>query len=286
MPSEKRARQRAAREAKLAIQARTEKRKKLVKNAIVAIVVAVVVIGSGYLIFHKSSKSTSAATSTTVSTSATSIQSKQYAKAQAAVNKIATEAGCPANPMARVNTLTWTAPPPMTINPAKTYTASVRTTAGSFVITLDAKTAPIATNNFIFLAKHNFYRCVIFHRVIPGFMDQTGDPTGTGTGGPGYEFSEPGPPASSNPKTQYQIGAVAMANSNNPSTSDPTTNGSQFFIVAGPQGQSLPPDYTLFGQVTSGMSVVQEINANGNSNPQANGVPPDVIERIVSVTIS
>ncbi|MCL5445527.1 MAG: peptidylprolyl isomerase [Actinobacteria bacterium] len=285
VPSEKRARQRAAREAKLAAQAKTAKKKKLIKNSIVALVVAAVVIGTGYLIFHKSSKSKSATTTTSTtipSTSTTTPVSPANAKAQALANKIAVSSGCPKNPMTRVNTLTWTAPPPMTINPANTYKATVKTTVGTFVITLDPKAAPIAVNNFIFLAKHNFYRCVIFHRVIPGFMDQTGDPTGTGTGGPGYSFSEPGPPASKNPNTQYPIGAVAMANSNSPATTDPTTNGSQFFIVTGPQGESLPPDYTLFGQVTSGMSVVQKINAEGSPN----GVPPNVIQRMLSVTIT
>ncbi len=114
-------------------------------------------------------------------------------------------------------------------------------------------------------------------------MDQTGDPTGTGAGSPGYSFSEPGPPVAS---PQYPIGSVAMANSNNPATTDPTTNGSQFFIVTGTDGEALPPDYTLFGKVTSGMAVVQKINAEGNASAAANGVPPKVTQRILSVTIS
>ena len=93
----------------------------------------------------------------------------------------------------------------MTIDPTKTYKATVKTTDGTFVITLLAKTAPTTVNNFVFLAQHGFYKCVIFHRVIPGFMDQTGDPTGTGKGGPGYSL------ANENVPTSYATGDVAMA---------------------------------------------------------------------------
>jgi cyclophilin family peptidyl-prolyl cis-trans isomerase len=161
----------------------------------------------------------------------------------------------------------------MTIDPTKTYTAIVKTTAGQFTITLDAKAAPHTVNNFVFLADQHFYNCVIFHRVIPGFMDQTGDPTGTGSGGPGYEF------ANENIPSAYRAGDVAMANSG------PNTNGSQFFIVVPGGGHKLKPTYSLFGKVTSGMSVVEKINKEGNPNPSANGVPPAVIQRILTVTI-
>jgi cyclophilin family peptidyl-prolyl cis-trans isomerase len=165
----------------------------------------------------------------------------------------------------------------MSIDTTKTYTATVRTDAGIFVITLDATTTPITVNNFIFLAQNHFYDCVTFHRVVPTFMDQTGDPTGTGTGGPGYKFADELPvPAS----PQYPIGSVAMANSG------ANTNASQFFIVTGSEGESLSPNYSLFGEVTSGLSVVQRINEDGNPNPSSNGVPPKVIHRILSVTIS
>ncbi len=192
---------------------------------------------------------------------------------QAAANKVAIAAGCPADPKTRVNTLHWPSPPPMTIDPAKTYRATVKTTAGSFTITLDAKAAPHTVNNFVFLADKGFYHCVIFQRVIPGFVDQTGDPTGTGSGGPGYQFANENVPAS------YQTGDVAMANSG------PNTNGSQFFIVAPGGASKLRPTYSLFGTVTSGMSVVDKINSEGNPSAAANGVPPDVIQRMLTVTI-
>jgi cyclophilin family peptidyl-prolyl cis-trans isomerase len=167
----------------------------------------------------------------------------------------------------------------MTIDTSKTYTATVVTDVGTFVITLDAKESPIAVNSFVFLVEHKFYNCVIFHRVIPGFVVQGGDPTGTGDGGPGYSYTEEGPPTAS---PQYPLGSVAMANSNNPATHDPTTNGSQFFVVTGTSGESLPNDYVLFGQVTSGMSVVDKINDDGSTS----GVPPTVTHRMLTVTIS
>ena len=164
----------------------------------------------------------------------------------------------------------------MTIDTTKTYTATVKTTTGTFDITLDAKTAPNTVNNFVFLADKGYYHCVIFHRVIPGFMDQTGDPTRHRAGRPGYTIPDENPPKAANPAQQYPLGSVAMAN-----TGQPNTGGSQFFIVAGPQGESLPNTYALFGQVTSGMNVVDTINQQGS----AAGVPPDVTQRILSVTI-
>jgi cyclophilin family peptidyl-prolyl cis-trans isomerase len=145
------------------------------------------------------------------------------------------------------------------------------------VVNLNAAATPVTVNSFVFLANQKFYNCVTFHRVIPQFMDQTGDPTGTGAGGPGYTFADE-LPAKASP--QYPLGSLAMANSG------PNTNGSQFFIVAGPEGESLAPSYSLFGQVTSGMNVVDKINADGNSNSSANGVPPKVIHRILSVSIT
>jgi cyclophilin family peptidyl-prolyl cis-trans isomerase len=165
----------------------------------------------------------------------------------------------------------------MTIDPAKTYTATVETDVGSFVIALDAKDAPQTVNNFVFLAQHHFFDCVIFLRVIPGFVDQTGDPTGTGSGGPGYTIPDEYPATASNPADQYPLGSVAMAN-----TGQPHTGGSQWFIVAGTQGESLAATYSLFGHVTSGLSVVEKINAQGSTS----GVPPDVTHRMLKVTIT
>lgn len=272
MPTEKRARQKAARQAKRAAQARRVKRRKWLRNSAIGVVAAGVVIGLVVLTVGGSpstpSKSKKSTTSTTLSAAA--------AKAdQAAVNRAAVAAGCPAKPSARVNTLTWSTAPAMTIDTTKSYSATVKTTAGTFVISLDAHAAPTTVNSFVFLADQGFYHCVIFHRVVKGFVDQTGDPTGTGTGGPGYTFANENIPKS------YATGDVAMANSGGTST-----NGSQFFVVVPGGSSTLDGDlssgngYSLFGTVTSGMSVVEKINAQGSTSGT-----PAVVQRVLSVTI-
>jgi cyclophilin family peptidyl-prolyl cis-trans isomerase len=197
-------------------------------------------------------------------------------KAQAAANAASIAAGCPKSPATALKKGTWSSPPAMLITTAKTYTATVKTDLGTIVIALDAKTAPQTVNNFVFLAQHHFFDCNIFLRVIPSFVDQTGDPTGKGNGGPGYTISDELPAKTSNPANQYPLGSVAMAN-----TGQPNTGGSQFFIVTGTEGEALPNSYSLFGHVTSGMSVAQKINAQGS----ATGVPPDVTHRMLNVTI-
>jgi cyclophilin family peptidyl-prolyl cis-trans isomerase len=273
VPSEKRARQRAAREAKQEALQKAAKRRSTIRRGVIVAVVAAVVVASIYLITrHSNSPSTSSTTTTVKLTGATT---------QAAADKAAVAAGCPASTKTAANTLKWPSAPAMTINTSATYLATVTTTAGTFTITLDASKAPTTVNNFVFLAQQGFYHCVLFHRVIPGFMDQTGDPTGTGGGGPGYTIPDELPAKASDPTHQYALGAVAMAN-----TGQPNTGGSQWFVVAGPQGEELPGNYATFGQVTSGMNVVEAINQLGNPNTSANGVPPKVTQRILSITIS
>ncbi len=271
MPSDKRARQRAAREARLEAEARQHKRRKQIRNGIIVVVLAGAVIGIVFAVSGGGNKNNSASTTTTTTASKTG-----DAKLQAQANEAAVKAGCPASTKTTVNTQKYAAAPAMTIDTTKQYTATVDTTTGNFTITLDAKSAPTTVNNFVFLANKGYYHCVIFHRVIPGFMDQTGDPTGVGTGGPGYTITDENPPKATNPAQQYPLGSVAMAN-----TGSPNSGGSQFFIVAGSQGESLPNSYALFGSVTSGMNVVDTINQQGS----AQGVPPNVTQRILSVTI-
>lgn len=169
--------------------------------------------------------------------------------------------------------MSWDAEPAMTIDPAKTYVATMQTSCGTMNITLDAKNAPHTVNNFVFLAREGFYDGVPFHRIISGFMAQGGDPTGTGGGGPGYEFAdEP-------PSRAYEVGDLAMANAG------PDTNGSQFFVITGPQGSALPPSYNLFGKVTNGQDVVQRLDQLGDVNAD-NGVPPRQPVYITKVTIT
>lgn len=137
------------------------------------------------------------------------------------------------------------AKPEMGIDPEKRYTATMETSMGTIVIALDALRAPKTVNNFVYLAGYKYYDGIIFHRIINGFVCQGGDPTGTGTGGPGYRFDDELPKPG-----QYQIGSLAMANAG------PNTNGSQFFLISGPDGTRLPPNYSLFGQVVKGLDVV------------------------------
>jgi len=149
------------------------------------------------------------------------------------------------------------APPPLTVDATKKYTAKISTSAGDMTAELYPGDAPRTVNNFVFLARDGFYNGVIFHRVISGFMIQGGDPTGTGTGGPGYRFEDE--PVSK----RYTRGTLAMANAG------PNTNGSQFFIMHSDYG--LPPNYTIFGKLTSGEEVVDAIaNAPKNSNDRPN----------------
>ncbi len=138
------------------------------------------------------------------------------------------------------------AQPELTIDLDTRYEATLHTTEGDITIEFYPADAPQTVNNFLFLAGDGFYDGVIFHRTIPGFMIQGGDPTGTGTGGPGYKFRD-----EFHSKTSYPRGTVAMANAG------PNTNGSQFFIVHEDAG--LPNAYTIFGEVTDGMDVVDAI---------------------------
>ena len=162
------------------------------------------------------------------------------------------------------------------IDPSKTYTATVVTNMGEYTAILDPVKAPGTVNNFVNLARHQYFDGTICHRAIPGFMVQCGDPTATGSGGPGYKFADELPSAG-----EYKIGSLAMANSG------PNSNGSQFFVITGSQGVGLAPKYTLFGQVTDGLdTTVVALDAAGNPDAGANGTPPLQEIKIESIRIS
>ena len=177
----------------------------------------------------------------------------------------------PSKPAASTQTAAkqWTSAPPMTIDKTKQYIATVKMAkGGQFVMQLYPDKAPITVNSFVFLARQGYFDGVTFHRVLDGFMAQGGDPTGTGTGDPGYQFVN-----EDNDLKFDKAGVVAMANSGR------DTNGSQFFITFGPQPQ-LNGGYTIFGQVTSGMDVV---NGLTRRNPDQN--PTFAGDAMQSVTI-
>lgn len=147
------------------------------------------------------------------------------------------------------------APPAMAIDPSKSYTATFSTSKGDIVCDLYAKDAPKTVNNFVFLAKDKFYDGTTFHRVIPNFMIQGGDPEGTGRGGPGYKFEDE---TKGNPH-KHQVGSLSMANAG------PNTNGSQFFITH-VVTDWLDGKHTVFGQVLKGQDVVNMIQGGDTLN--------------------
>lgn len=181
---------------------------------------------------------------------------------------------CPKADGSSPRTLHFSKPPPTNCtSPARTYVAEIRTSLGLITVNLEPKTAPITVNNFVVLARYHFYDGIPFHRIIPGFVIQAGDPLVSGLGGPGYRFDDELPKGAAT----YKVGAVAMANSG------PNTNGSQFFIVSGDTGAQLQPQYSLFGQATlESIDVVKKIEAAGS--PDQSGAPIAVVT-IESVTI-
>jgi peptidyl-prolyl cis-trans isomerase B (cyclophilin B) len=140
------------------------------------------------------------------------------------------------------------APPPMSIDPAKKYSATLETSSGTIVVDLFPKDAPKTVNNFVFLARDGFYDGTVFHRVIADFMIQGGDPTGSGRGGPGYRFED----ETKDSPNKHKAGSLAMANAG------PNTNGSQFFITHVATAW-LDGKHTIFGQVRSGQDVVNAV---------------------------
>jgi cyclophilin family peptidyl-prolyl cis-trans isomerase len=167
-------------------------------------------------------------------------------------------------------TTRFAAEPPMGIDENKRYTALVSTSKGDITIALAPERAPRTVNSFVFLARNGYYDGLNFHRIIPGFVLQGGCPEGSGRGGPGYQFADELPPPG-----RYELGSLAMANAG------PNTNGSQFFIISGPDGVRLPPQYALFGQVIAGLDVVQQINDLGSGS----GTPKEEV-KINSVRIT
>lgn len=157
------------------------------------------------------------------------------------------------------------------LDPAKTYVATVTTNCGTFAITLDVERAPKTSNSFKHLADEGFYDGTPFHRIVPGFVIQGGDPAGNGTGGPGYSVEE-APPSD----IEYTKGVVAMAKTG---AEPPGTSGSQFYVVSGDDA-GLPPEYALLGEVTEGIEVVETIEGVETDPSTEQPVSPVIIESI------
>jgi cyclophilin family peptidyl-prolyl cis-trans isomerase len=282
----KRERQKANRQQRLeelARQARNDKRKRTGMYIILIPIVAVAISGIVWLINRGDNGSaatdvttTTLFATTTVDPNAPTTTTTPLPSTIAPAPPLTGATPCPAADGSSPRTVAFAQAPPSCIDKTKTYTATVTTNKGAYTIALDAAAAPLTVNNFVVLARYHYFDSTICHRAIPQFAVQCGDPSGTGTGGPGYTFADELPAAGS-----YKVGSIAMANSG------PDTNGSQFFIITGANGAALAPNYTLFGQVTDGLdTTVKALDALGNPDSAADGVPP--LEQIVieSVTIT
>ncbi len=271
MGTPKRERKKAARQAKLeqlaAEQRRQKRKRQLIRLGLVAVGFAVVVVVLVQLFGGDED------TTVTTDTTGTTVTASTTTPTEAGPTTVfAGETPCPDPAGEAVRATQFAQAPPTCIDPARTYTAEVVTNKGSFTITLDAAAAPATVNNFVVLSRFGFYDGTPCHRVVRDFVVQCGDPTGTGTGGPGYTFDDELPASGA-----YELGSVAMANSG------PDTNGSQFFIITGPDGVKLPPNYSLFGKVTAGFDTTVAAMAATAGDGDGPPTEPLVIE---SVTIT
>jgi peptidyl-prolyl cis-trans isomerase B (cyclophilin B) len=295
----KRERQKANRQQRLEELAAERKKQDMKKGTIkwVSIIggIAVLIVAFALLSNRKSDKkvtttpttlapadggsSTSApdgASSTSVAASAGTTAAPLAAAPPTVPGKKLTEATvCPKADGSESRAIAFKAEAPMCIDAAKKYTAVVTTNKGSYTATLDAKKAPKAVNNFVVLARYHYFDITTCHRIIPNFVVQCGDPGtgpgGPGTGGPGYTFADELPA-----KGEYKIGSLAMANSG------VNTNGSQFFLITGPDGAALPPNYSLFGQLDAGQeAIIKTLDAAGTKA----GVPTKELVYIEKVEI-
>jgi peptidyl-prolyl cis-trans isomerase B (cyclophilin B) len=169
---------------------------------------------------------------------------------------------------AEVQKTTYKKPPKTTIDPKKTYTATVKTSCGTVVVRLDQELAPHTVNSFVFLAKKHFFDGLIFHRIHKDFVIQGGDPTSSGSGGPGYKTVDAPPKGS-----KYPVGVVAMAKGGDEA---PGTSGSQFFIVIGKEAD-LPADYSIIGKVVKGQDVAEKIGALPIEKGRTDGPPVQTV---------
>ena len=280
MPSEKRQRQDEGRLTRLEQQQIVDKRSQRMRQirSLGLLLGALIVVA--FLISQLSGddKSTDVSSTDASSTTVTAAGADEVAVVLPPPGAAITgETPCPEPDGSSDRTTSFEQAPPTCIDNGTTYTATLETTEGTVVIKLDSAAAPETVNNFVVLSRYHFYDGVAFHRIIPGFMNQAGDPVGPtpGTGGPGYTIPDE-PPEGDSP---YPAGTLAMAN-----TGQPDTGGSQWFITVGSGGDQLTPTYTVFGHVTEGQDIVDAINQYGDA--ATNGTPKTKIVTINTITIS
>ncbi len=282
MGTAKRERQKAGRQQRLEAQEAEQasaKRKRLIIRGAILLVVFIAGAFLVSLVFGSdddddsavSAGTTAAGAATTAASSETTTGSTVTTATTVPGGTITGETPCPPADGSAERITSFEQAPPMCIDPSKTYTADVKTNFGDFTIEFDAEKAPNTVNNFVVLSRYHYYDGVSCHRVVPNFVIQCGDPDGTGAGGPGYTFDDELPA-----EGEYELGSLAMANSG------PNTNGSQFFVISGPDGTQLPPQYSLFGKVTEGLdTTIATIAALG----QPDETPSEPVQ-IESVTIT
>jgi cyclophilin family peptidyl-prolyl cis-trans isomerase len=260
--TDKRERQKANRQLRLEELAREARKRKTKRRALqigIGIPVLILLVFGAVRLFGSDDNKSTSSAPTTASALPTTI---------AAAAPI--EPTCPAVDGSSPKASSFTRAPEMCIDVTKKYDVTVTTNLGAYTAELDPSIAPLTVNNFVFLARYHYFDNTPCHRIIKGFVIQCGDPTGSGTGGPGYSFADELPAAG-----QYKVGSLAMANSG------PNTNGSQFFVITGAQGVALQPNYSLFGQVISGMDVVEALDAVGSADSSGTSTTPVTI---ISVT--
>jgi cyclophilin family peptidyl-prolyl cis-trans isomerase len=277
VPTNKRQRKRAGHQARQAAAAAARKRQQTRTRAIAGGFLALVLIAGLAVVVNGGGDDQQVAATDTTTTVAGATTTAVGRKAVdlppvPAGQSLKGDTPCPPADGSAPRTTTFEKAPPLCVTVAKTYTAEIDTSKGLMIASLDVKNATRTVNNFVVLSRYKFYDGIAFHRIIPGFVLQGGDPLQTGLGGPGYKFDDELPKAGS-----YKVGSLAMANSG------ANTNGSQFFIVSGDTGTSLPPQYSLFGQVTQGLEVVKAIEDVGIPGTQ-DGKPSEVVT-IRSITI-
>ena len=279
MPTQKRDRKRQGHQARQAAAAAARKRQQTRTRAIAGAFLALVLIAGVAVIVNPGGDDDQDVASTGSTTTIAGVPATAASKKPVDLPPVAPGASikgdtpCPATDGTAPRTTSFEKPPPLCVEVAKSYTAEMQTSKGTMTIALDVRNATKTVNNFVVLARYKYFDGIAFHRIVPGFVLQGGDPLQTGTGGPGYKFEDELPKAGS-----YRLGSLAMANSG------PNTNGSQFFVVSGDAGASLGPQYSLFGQVTQGIEVVKAIEDVGIPGTQ-DGKPSEVV-KILTVNIT
>ena len=278
MPTQKRQRKREGHQARQAAAAAARQRQARRTRAIAGAFLAIVLVAGLAVVVGGGDDKTQVASTGPSTTEATGSTVAGAPKTPVTLPPVASGASikgdtpCPPADGSAPRTTGFEKAPPLCVAVARTYVAEIQTSKGLMVASLDVKTATKTVNNFVVLSRYHYFDGIAFHRIVPGFVIQGGDPQQTGTGGPGYKFEDELPKAGS-----YKVGSLAMANSG------ANTNGSQFFIVTGDAGTSLPPQYSLFGQVTQGLEVVKAIDEVGIPGTQ-DGKPSEVVT-IRSITI-